>query len=234
MKPSGEPQKLTVSISTINLALRFAKTKAAQKDKAPRLNPKKSGWFGGWLGGKKEGEDAHGTPNAPIKAKLGEQSSFYYDAEKRRWIDKKNPDATPAATATPPPPKGPPSRAVSAYGPPPPSAGATPPVPPLPASTAPPPIKLTKPPMPNSAPLDPPSQYLSRTASPALNPSIAQATETSAPGPPSGPPLAPPSRPATAMSGASSIDDLIGAPQARKGGTIKRAKKKGYVDVMAK
>jgi len=36
------------------------------------------------------------------------------------------------------------------------------------------------------------------------------------------------------MSGASSIDDLIGVPQARKGGTIRKAKKKGYVDVMAK
>ena len=54
-------------------------------------------------------------------------------------------------------------------------------------------------------------------------------------GPPSGPPSAPPSRPATGMSGASSIDDLIGAPQARKGGTVKGKKKgRGYVDVMAK
>lgn len=51
------------------------------------------------------------------------------------------------------------------------------------------------------------------------------------PGPPSGPP----SRPATAMSGVSSIDDLIGAPQTRKGGTVKGKKKgRGYVDVMAK
>jgi len=37
------------------------------------------------------------------------------------------------------------------------------------------------------------------------------------------------------MSNASTIDDLIGIPQARKGGTVKRAKKgRGYVDVMAK
>jgi len=51
----------------------------------------------------------------------------------------------------------------------------------------------------------------------------------------SGPPSAPPSRPATGMSNASSIDDLIGAPQARKGGTVKGKKKgRGYVDVMAK
>jgi len=36
------------------------------------------------------------------------------------------------------------------------------------------------------------------------------------------------------MSGTSNIDDLIGVPQARKGGTIRKAKKKGYVDIMAK
>ena len=53
-----------------------------------------------------------------------------------------------------------------------------------------------------------------------------------------GPPSAPPSRPPTGMSSTSnvsSIDDLIGAPQARKGGTVKKGKKgRGYVDVMAK
>jgi hypothetical protein len=37
------------------------------------------------------------------------------------------------------------------------------------------------------------------------------------------------------MSEASSIDDLLGQPQARKGGTVRRGKKAGrYVDVMAK
>lgn len=36
------------------------------------------------------------------------------------------------------------------------------------------------------------------------------------------------------MSNASSIDDLIGAPQPRKGGTVRKGKKgRGYVDVMA-
>ena len=46
---------------------------------------------------------------------------------------------------------------------------------------------------------------------------------------------APPSRPGTALNNASSIDDLLGAPGARKGGTLKRQKKgRGYVDVMAK
>ena len=48
-------------------------------------------------------------------------------------------------------------------------------------------------------------------------------------------PSGPPSRPPTAMSDASTIDDLLGVPQARKGGTLKKGKKgRGYVDVMAK
>ena len=37
------------------------------------------------------------------------------------------------------------------------------------------------------------------------------------------------------MSDAGSIDDLIGAPQQRTGGTVKKAKKaRGRVDVLAK
>jgi len=208
---------------------------AAQKDKVPKLNTKKSGWFGGWLGGKMpEGEDAHGTPNAPIKAKLGEQSSFYYDPEQKRWVNKKDPDLTPAAKAPPPPPKGPPSRAVSASGPPFKSASGTPPVPPLPSTTATPPITFTRPPTSNLPSSKSPSQHPSRNSSPAMNANTGPATGIGAPTVPSGPPSAPPSRPATGMSGASSIDDLLGAPQARKGGTIRKGKKKGYVDVMAK
>lgn len=212
----------------------FANSIIAQKDKAPQLNAKKSGWLGGWFGGKKDGDAAQGTPNAPIKAKLGEQSSFYYDPEKKRWIDKKNPDATPAATATPPPPKGPASRAVSGPPPPRPVSTSTPPVPPLPMATSTPATPSSKPPTSNN---------LSRPSSPAVLAPPPGEPETEAPqqvmrsvsGPPSGPPSAPPSRPPTSMSNASSIDDLIGAPQARKGGTVRKGKKgRGYVDVMAK
>ena len=197
----------------------------AQKDKAPKLNNKKSGWFGGWLGGKKpDSEDTHGTPNAPIKAKLGEQSSFYYDSEQKRWINKKDPDTTPAAKAAPPPPRSTPSRAVSAAGPSPTSTSTTPPVPPLSAAAA----------MSGFSSSNPPSQRASPGSSPAVGATLKQAIEAEMSGGPSGPPSAPPSRPATSMSGASSIDDLIGVPQARKGGTIKKGKKKGYVDIMAK
>lgn len=49
------------------------------------------------------------------------------------------------------------------------------------------------------------------------------------------PPLAsgPPSRPSTSMSNASSIDDLLGAAQPRKGAAAKKKKGGRYVDVMA-
>ena len=218
----------------IKISLCFANPITAQKDKAPQLNAKKSGWLGGWFGGKKDGDAAQGTPNAPIRAKLGEQSSFYYDPEKKRWIDKKNPDATPAATATPPPPKGPASRAVSGPPPPRPVSSSTPPIPPLPKATSTPSILSSRPPTSNN---------ISRPSSPAVLASSVGESEAEAPqqatrsvsGPPSGPPSAPPSRPPTSMSNASSIDDLIGAPQARKGGTVRKGKKgRGYVDVMAK
>lgn len=224
----------------------LAKPDSAQKDKAPKLNSKKSGWFGGWLGSKKEGDaaEAHGTPNAPIKAKLGEQNSFYYDSEKKRWVNKKDPDGAAAATPAPPPPKGPPSRVVSAAGPPRPSSTAPPPVPPLPTAMATPPISATRSMNPNLSSLDPASQNPSQSSSPVVNaPTTTQELSDepnaipalSATGPPSGPPSAPPSRPATGMSGGVSIDDLIGVPQARKGGTVRKGKKgRGYVDVMAK
>lgn len=227
-------------------AFRRAAEADAQKDKAPKLKSKKSGWFGGWLGSKKEGDatEAHGTPNAPIKAKLGEQNSFYYDSEKKRWINKKDPDGTAAAAPAPPPPKGPPSRVVSAAGPPRPSSTAPPAVPPLPTAMATPPINVTRPMTSNPLLSNPASQYPSRSPSPAVNaPTTTEEASTdpsaasmlSATGPLSGPPSAPPSRPATGMSGASSIDDLIGVPQARKGGTVRKGKKgRGYVDVMAK
>lgn len=116
----------------------------------------------------------------------------------------------------------------------------TPPVPPLP-NTATPPISVTGPPAaglkasPSLNALGP----ASRTASPsAIGEQTAQGVGLGlvAAGPLGlGPPSAPPSRPSTSMSNASSIDDLIGQPQARKGGTLKKGKKgRGYVDVMAK
>ncbi|KAL8971010.1 MAG: hypothetical protein Q9183_001261 [Haloplaca sp. 2 TL-2023] len=217
--------------------------KAAEADAQKDLKPKKSGWFGGvggWLGGSKKDEQNLNQEPKAIKAKLGEESSFVYDKELKKWVNKKDPASTATEAPKPPPPRGPPSRAVSAAGGPPPSMSrtATPPVPPLPHSTMPtqgptPPMNVTQstPPT-NNFPSGPPSGVgtPARTASPAgLGANLA---------PTGGPPSAPPSRPSTAAGGASKgsdIDDLLGEPQVRKGGTMKRGKKgRGYVDVMAK
>ncbi|KAL8693642.1 MAG: hypothetical protein Q9218_001552 [Villophora microphyllina] len=221
-------------------AFRKAAEADAQKDKEPRS--KKSGWFGGvggWLGGGKK-EDSNLNQDQPkaIKAKLGEESSFYYDKELKKWINKKGPPPAATEAPAPPPPRGPPSRAVSAAGGLPPSllGTSTPPVPPLPSVI---PGHVGTPPL-NVSQATPPTMGFgppsgtgtpARTASPALSSIAAMGGEAS------GPPSAPPSRPPTAAGGAgkSDIDDLLGEPQVRKGGTMKRGKKgRGYVDVMAK
>ncbi|KAL8871636.1 MAG: hypothetical protein Q9174_002577, partial [Haloplaca sp. 1 TL-2023] len=196
--------------------------KAAEADAQKDLKPKKSGWFGGvggWLGGSKKDEQSLNHEPKAIKAKLGEESSFFYDKELKKWVNKKDP--APSTTEAPkaPPPRGPPSRAVSAAGGPPPSMSrtATPPVPPLPPSMMPaqgptPPMNVTQstPPTNHNFPSGPPSGVgtPARTASPAgLGADLA---------PSSGPPSAPPSRPSTAVGGASKgsdIDDLLGEPQ---------------------
>lgn len=217
----------------------------AKKDDAQELKSKKSGWFGGnsWFGGAKDKAKAE-PPNQPIKVNLGEENSFFFDKEKGKWVNKKADPAEQekAHAPPPPPPKGPPSRAVSGAGPGPPrAASGTPPVPPLPTSLPTPPnsaLATTK--------TTPPSFHLPNQASRAATPVVDSGRPLSSAfaaldgdalstGPPSGPPSAPPSRPATGQSGAMGIDDLLGAPQARKGGTLKKAKKgRGYVDVMAK
>ncbi|KAI4241436.1 MAG: hypothetical protein L6R42_011283, partial [Xanthoria sp. 1 TBL-2021] len=190
----------------------------------------KSGWFGGvggWLGGKKD-DDLNSQEPKAIKAKLGEESSFYYDKELKKWVNKKDP--APAASEAPkaPPLRGPPSRAVSGAAGPPMSTSAsrtsTPPVPPLP-SRAPAPIQhQSHPPSGSGTPAG--------KVSPTMPPTPAATTDQASS---SGPPSAPPSRPSTAVGGGGNIDDLLGEPQVRKGGTMKRGKKgRGYIDVMAK
>lgn len=202
----------------------------AQRDKAPKLNSKKS-WFGSsWFGGAKDQNQESSAPNAPIKVKLGEENSFYFDEQLKKWVNKKGGPSEAATAPAPPPPKGPPSRAVSAAGGPPLSTGNVPPVPPIPRGLAAgtPPARTVSGP---TLSLGLGSNQPSRTGSPAVNPLSAE--EETAPS--SGPPSAPPSRPTTSQSGTSNIDDLIGLPQARKGGTVRKGKKgRGYVDVMAK
>ncbi|MCJ1434042.1 vesicle coat component [Xylographa pallens] len=233
----------------------FRKAAEADAQKDTKGAATKSGWFG-WLAPGSKAKDPSATSSSssssrgPIRARLGEESSFVYDAALKKWVNKKAGAEAPAASAPPPPPpRGPPSRAVSA-------AGAHPPPskpPPMPLSMG---AALSGTLSPGSAP---PSQGPSRNASP-MTPggpgsdavaSPPMGTRSPALGEPSeggglmpasasaaagiGPPSAPQSRPTTAVSTASSIDDLIGAPAARKGGTVKGKKKgRGYVDVMAK
>ncbi|KAI0883182.1 Sec23-binding domain of Sec16-domain-containing protein [Annulohypoxylon maeteangense] len=198
-----------------------------EEKRAAEAKAAKKGWgFGGWFsGGKKESLD---QANKPIKAKLGEASSFVYDPDLKRWVNKKpGAENTPAKAATPPPP-----RSASRTG--------TPP-PPGPTSAPPPPGGLSIPPA--GPPRLTPSPALISKAStesllvpgapPMMMRSVSNQSTSSAPG---GPINAPPSRPTTSLSNASSIDDLLGAAGS---GSVRRGAKKGrksgrYVDVMAK
>jgi hypothetical protein len=200
-----------------------SKDRPSQTDTADRKS-----WFGGWFG-KKDPSLSQG----PIKAKLGEQMSLYYDPELKRWVNPNDKGGETKSTSTPPPPKGP-SRAASASLPP--SSGqGTPQPPPPPANTPGAPPKSSTPLAQSS---QPPATPLTGTPPPNLTP-VSQSALPNNLQPPetaSGPPSRPPSRPATSMSNASSIDDLIGTGPRRSGGTVgRKAKaKRGYVDVMAK
>ncbi|KAI2484983.1 COPII coat assembly protein sec16 [Pyrenophora tritici-repentis] len=203
-------------------AFRKAAEADAQRDKEA-ATAKKGGWLSGWF--KKD-------PNAgpgPIKAKLGEENSFYFDPELKKWVNKKGGATdTGKPAATPPPPRaGPPGGAArsisgtSSMGPP--GAGALRP----PTSN------------PRASSLPPP---LNSAGSRASTPGIQESDEEGLVGPrpptlprPSfGAASGPPSRPGTGMSNASSIDDLLGAPQARKGPGPKKKKGGRYVDVLKK
>ncbi|KAK2777584.1 vesicle coat component [Emmonsiellopsis sp. PD_33] len=199
--------------------------KAAEED-AKKPAPEKKGWFS-WLG---RGKDPNPHTGGPIRAKLGEENSFYYDKELKRWVNKKDPNsATATAHSTPPPPKGtaPSSRSASSGAGPPPAGN-------IPTSGS---APILMPP--SNPPSGPPSQ------AGGLSPLNMSPSLSSLAVPPSASPhlmprsvsagMAPPSRPGTALSNASSIDDLLGAPQPRKGNTVKAKKKgRGYIDVMAK
>ncbi|QSZ37803.1 hypothetical protein DSL72_008903 [Monilinia vaccinii-corymbosi] len=213
-------------------AFRKAAEADAAKDKAPA--PQKRGWGIPWfIGGKKEAAPEQQEKKA-IKAKLGEESSFVYDPELKRWINKKaGAENTPDRSATPPPPRaaGPP-RSASGIVMPSPIDGLT--IPPRSASSA------SAPPQRASNGSDDTMAVDGGLVKPPMAPAIARAQSN---GSLMGGNLAgltssgsaPPSRPNTGMSNASSIDDLLGPPSANSGrkGTVKKGKKgRGYIDVM--
>ncbi|KAI9650018.1 vesicle coat component [Ciborinia camelliae] len=216
-------------------AFRKAAEADAAKDKKPA--PQKKGWGLGWFGGgKKEPASPDATQEKKaIRAKLGEESSFVYDPDLKRWINKKaGADNTPSPSATPPPPRstGPPRSASGTAMP---SAPGGLNMPPRSVSSASAPLQraqsgssesgmavdggLVKPPM------APPMARTQSNGS-AMGGNLPGLMSTGS---------APPSRPNTSMSNASSIDDLLGPPSAggARKGTVRKGKKgRGYIDVM--
>ena len=175
-----------------------------------------------------EAAPASGNPNKPIRAKLGEANSFYYDPEQKRWVNKNaDPKDNEAKKTTMPPPKNIP-RSVSA-------SPASPPGP-------------TGPPMGSSAPTLS-SFDAGRASAPPMGPPRSTGTPPPPPGSSDGslvPPMmmrsasntstasAPAGRPMSRLSNSSSIDDLLSAAGPRKAGAKKPRKSARYVDVMTK
>ncbi|KAG6169069.1 hypothetical protein E4U11_004749 [Claviceps purpurea] len=215
--------------------------KVAEEDakRAAAAASTKKGWgFGGWFGGSKKGEgstSADSSTGKPIKAKLGEQSTFVYDPDLGRWINKKpGAENVEAKKATPPPPRAGISRSVGGTPPPPPSITNTPP--PAADGSSLRPMGALLPPRSTAGTLTT-AQSMDNIHARSGPGSLARSVSTSAvlPGE-GGPPVsAPPSRPSTSMSmnNATSIDDLLGAPGPRKAGPKKPRKSGRYVDVMA-
>ena len=217
---------------------------AAEADAAKggkTVKPKGSGWFGGWLGGAKKEADgldpgsgsskSSSKEPAVYRAKLGESKmKLYYDKNLGKWVNPDNPDAAKSAPTPPPPPRAASGTPSSLGSMPPPPSG-----PPRSFSAAPP---MTTSGMIAQAPpgSGPPSRVGTPTAggvASTLPPSVTAALAQHGANGPSGPP----SRPGTAMSNASSIDDLLGGGPpmggGRKGAKGAKAKKGRYVDVMA-
>ena len=82
-------------------AFRKAAEEDAKRDKDAAAN--KKGWFGGWF--KKDPNLAQQGPG-PIKAKLGEENSFVYDPELKKWVNKKAGAVDTSKPAATPPPSG--------------------------------------------------------------------------------------------------------------------------------
>ncbi|KAI1008048.1 COPII coat assembly protein [Podosphaera aphanis] len=84
----------------------FRRAAEADAKKPQEPTPVKRGWgLTSWFGGGAKKEQA--AANKPIRAKLGEASSFVYDPELKRWINKKdNQGQAEKKSSMPPPPKG--------------------------------------------------------------------------------------------------------------------------------
>ncbi|CAK7271974.1 vesicle coat component [Sporothrix epigloea] len=203
-----------------------AKRAAAEKEAKAKKGWGISSWWskkdaglgssGGSGGGSGSGSSGgNNEPPKAVKANLGEKSTFYFDPELKRWVNKNASPEDRAATSTPPPPPPRSNTQSASSTPPPPAPGPNfgAPLPPSIGGAA---AGITPPVPSGSAPPMMPST-MARTAS--------MASVSSGP----------PTRPSTSMSNATSIDDLLGsAPGPRKAGAKKGRKSGRYVDVMAK
>lgn len=219
-------------------------------------------WLGGWFSGSKKTDslDAGSSSNSKSssttkvhRVHLGESKmKLYYDENKKKWVNPDNPDASEKKTLAPPP------RSSTGSAPPPsigmagpPRSVSTPHT--LPAGG----ISRSGTPhsvavdsegpdsRPGSSHMGPSGSGFAATLPPGTKESLglSSGTPTSLPtppgssgGPPGGSTSGPPSRPASALSNASGLDDLLGAPTGGRkvSGRGPKAKKGRYVDVMAK
>ncbi|KAK0739659.1 Sec23-binding domain of Sec16-domain-containing protein [Apiosordaria backusii] len=236
MKPSKAAEKTKEEKDRENAEMfRKAAEEDAKRAEAAKAQTKKGWGFGSWFGGKKDAmpqqQEASGTPNKPIRAKLGEANSFYYDPELKRWVNKNSSGEDTAKKATPPPPKagppggGAPRSATTSPSFPPPGAGD-----PARVASAPPPRVAS---VGNLTP--PGSSSDTNLAAPPPGPvamlrSVSNTSTASAPPGGTRPP------PGKSLSNSSSIDDLLGsAAGPRRPGQGKKPRKSArYVDVMTK
>ena len=230
---SNDPSKRAANDAAADAAFRAAAETDAKHAEENKKAASGKGWFGGWLGGKKpDSLDSAPAPKASAdkvyRAKLGESKmKLYYDKDLGKWINPDNPEAATKTSATPPPPRGTPAppSSMGSMGPPsgPPRTVSAP----QPAGT---------PPLGGPMGSGPPSRAGTPASGAGLPASLGPAVTASLN---EGGGLAPPSRPSTAMSNASSIDDLLGGAATPGAGRKSVKGKKGgrgarYIDVMAK
>lgn len=177
-----------------------AATAAAPRVEQPSQSERPATASGGWLSRLWKRSET-----GPVKANLGDDSAFYYDAEQKRWVNKNASSESAKPSTTPPPPRAQTASPGMSAARAPPSPGP----PPARPATA---IDLTDGPV-----KKPPMRVRSN-----LVPSEA----TSAPSTPSSP--APPRTPSTMVDGPPGLD---GPPTARTRAPIKRNARSRYVDV---
>ncbi|GAA6001466.1 uncharacterized protein JCM10292_006268 [Rhodotorula paludigena] len=99
----------------------------------PTIKPSKS-WLGGWF--KREASPAQQQGPGPVRAKLGDDKSFYYDEKLKRWVNKNGPNEEAPAAVVPPPRAATASPSKGLRNGSPRFGGDTPPVPPMPPRSA--------------------------------------------------------------------------------------------------